>query len=180
MTVRCKRTACLFTPNRHPIWSTRGMGVLWYTSLFIVTEHAHYASENLFLPLQKCHTTLLVCICLGRLRCPWHPAIYRALLLCVPESVFCLFLQVEQVKLLDRFSPSNKSSSGTLYLTATHLLFIDAQQKEIWVGNCTLNTSLQKPYHMTFNVQAGSWEDNRQPGPGKGSSDNIECLVNCY
>ncbi|PIO28822.1 hypothetical protein AB205_0134770 [Aquarana catesbeiana] len=42
---------------------------------------------------------------------------------------------VEQVKLLDRFSPSNKSSSGTLYLTATHLLFIDSQQKEIWVGN---------------------------------------------
>ncbi|KAM5181843.1 phosphatidylinositol-3,5-bisphosphate 3-phosphatase MTMR6 [Mantella aurantiaca] len=41
--------------------------------------------------------------------------------------------KVEQVKLLDRFSPSNKSSSGTLYLTATHLLFIDSQQKEIWI-----------------------------------------------
>ncbi|XP_068123070.1 myotubularin-related protein 6 isoform X2 [Hyperolius riggenbachi] len=42
-------------------------------------------------------------------------------------------MMVEQVKLLDRFSPSNKSTSGTLYLTATHLLFIDSQQKEIWI-----------------------------------------------
>ncbi|KAM3935268.1 phosphatidylinositol-3,5-bisphosphate 3-phosphatase MTMR6 [Leptodactylus fuscus] len=41
--------------------------------------------------------------------------------------------KVEQVKLLDRFSPSNKSTSGTLYLTATHLLFIDSLQKEIWI-----------------------------------------------
>ncbi|KAM4701211.1 phosphatidylinositol-3,5-bisphosphate 3-phosphatase MTMR6 [Discoglossus pictus] len=41
--------------------------------------------------------------------------------------------KVELVKLLDRFSPSNKSISGTLYLTATHLLFIDAQQREIWI-----------------------------------------------
>ncbi|XP_053312383.1 myotubularin-related protein 6 [Spea bombifrons] len=41
--------------------------------------------------------------------------------------------KVEQVKLLDRFSPSNKSTSGTLYLTATHLLFIDSVQREIWI-----------------------------------------------
>ncbi|XP_010849551.1 PREDICTED: myotubularin-related protein 6 [Bison bison bison] len=41
--------------------------------------------------------------------------------------------QVEQVKLLDRFSTSNKSLTGTLYLTATHLLFIDAHQKETWI-----------------------------------------------
>ncbi|XP_019592112.2 phosphatidylinositol-3,5-bisphosphate 3-phosphatase MTMR6 [Rhinolophus sinicus] len=41
--------------------------------------------------------------------------------------------KVEQVKLLDRFSTSNKSLTGTLYLTATHLLFIDAQQKETWI-----------------------------------------------
>ncbi|KAB0372759.1 hypothetical protein FD755_015512 [Muntiacus reevesi] len=40
---------------------------------------------------------------------------------------------VEQVKLLDRFSTSNKSLTGTLYLTATHLLFIDAHQKETWI-----------------------------------------------
>ncbi|KAG8452884.1 hypothetical protein GDO86_004615 [Hymenochirus boettgeri] len=41
--------------------------------------------------------------------------------------------KVEQVKLLDRFSPSNKSTSGTLYLTATHLLFIDTLKREIWI-----------------------------------------------
>ncbi|KAH0625101.1 hypothetical protein JD844_033213 [Phrynosoma platyrhinos] len=40
---------------------------------------------------------------------------------------------VEQVKLLDRFSTSVKSQTGTLYLTATHLLFIDSNQKEIWI-----------------------------------------------
>ncbi|KAL0615173.1 Myotubularin-related protein 6, partial [Plecturocebus cupreus] len=40
---------------------------------------------------------------------------------------------VEQVKLLDRFSTSNKSLTGTLYLTATHLLFIDSHQKETWI-----------------------------------------------
>ncbi|XP_010293264.1 PREDICTED: myotubularin-related protein 6-like, partial [Phaethon lepturus] len=41
--------------------------------------------------------------------------------------------QVEQVKLLDRFSTSNKSLTGTLYLTATHLLFIDSSQRETWI-----------------------------------------------
>uniref|UniRef100_A0A8D0MPJ7 Myotubularin phosphatase domain-containing protein n=1 Tax=Sus scrofa TaxID=9823 RepID=A0A8D0MPJ7_PIG len=43
------------------------------------------------------------------------------------------FSQVEQVKLLDRFSTSSKSLTGTLYLTATHLLFIDSHQKETWI-----------------------------------------------
>lgn len=37
------------------------------------------------------------------------------------------------MKLLDRFSTSSKSLTGTLYLTATHLLFIDSHQKETWV-----------------------------------------------
>ncbi|KAB1267809.1 Myotubularin-related protein 6 [Camelus dromedarius] len=41
--------------------------------------------------------------------------------------------KVEQVKLLDRFSSSNKALTGTLYLTATHLLFIDFHQKETWI-----------------------------------------------
>uniref|UniRef100_A0A9L0RQE0 Myotubularin related protein 6 n=1 Tax=Equus caballus TaxID=9796 RepID=A0A9L0RQE0_HORSE len=41
--------------------------------------------------------------------------------------------KVEQVKLLDRFSTSNKALTGTLYLTATHLLFIDSHQKETWI-----------------------------------------------
>ncbi|XP_029458420.1 myotubularin-related protein 6 isoform X2 [Rhinatrema bivittatum] len=44
-----------------------------------------------------------------------------------------LVYMVEQVKLLDRFSISNKSTTGTLYLTATHLLFIDAAQRETWI-----------------------------------------------
>ncbi|XP_051782348.1 myotubularin-related protein 6 [Erpetoichthys calabaricus] len=42
--------------------------------------------------------------------------------------------KVEQVKLLDRFN--NKSTLGTLYLTATHLLFIDGNAyspQEIWI-----------------------------------------------
>ncbi|XP_053160304.1 myotubularin-related protein 6 [Hemicordylus capensis] len=41
--------------------------------------------------------------------------------------------KVEQVKLLDRFSTSIKSQTGTLYLTATHLLFIDTSQRETWI-----------------------------------------------
>ncbi|XP_003477295.2 myotubularin-related protein 6 isoform X2 [Cavia porcellus] len=41
--------------------------------------------------------------------------------------------KVEQVKLLDRFGTSNKALTGTLYLTATHLLFIDSHQKETWI-----------------------------------------------
>ncbi|XP_071369241.1 myotubularin-related protein 6 [Centroberyx affinis] len=46
--------------------------------------------------------------------------------------------KVEQVRLLDRFS--NKSTSGTLYLTATHLIFVEnssnnstAAAQEIWI-----------------------------------------------
>ncbi|XP_021234893.1 myotubularin-related protein 6 isoform X1 [Numida meleagris] len=41
--------------------------------------------------------------------------------------------KVEHVRLLDRFSTSNKSLTGTLYLTATHLLFIDANRRETWI-----------------------------------------------
>ncbi|XP_006832013.1 PREDICTED: myotubularin-related protein 6 [Chrysochloris asiatica] len=41
--------------------------------------------------------------------------------------------KVEQVKVLDRFSISTKSLTGTLYLTATHLLFIDAHHTETWI-----------------------------------------------
>lgn len=42
--------------------------------------------------------------------------------------------QVEQVKLLDRFS--NKTITGTLHLTATHLIFVESNStnaQEIWV-----------------------------------------------
>ncbi|GAA6083521.1 myotubularin-related protein 6, partial [Tachysurus ichikawai] len=42
--------------------------------------------------------------------------------------------KVEQVKLLDRFS--NKLMTGTLYLTASHLIFMDSNTpstQEIWI-----------------------------------------------
>lgn len=50
---------------------------------------------------------------------------------CLPV---CVLVQVEQVRLLDRFS--NKSTSGRLHLTATHLIFVEsnaAAAQEIWV-----------------------------------------------
>ncbi|CAH1777080.1 unnamed protein product [Owenia fusiformis] len=41
--------------------------------------------------------------------------------------------KVENVRLIDRFN-SKKSSNGTLYLTATHLIFVDPQGKqETWI-----------------------------------------------
>ena len=44
------------------------------------------------------------------------------------------YFQVENVKLLDRFSARN-TAVGTLYLTTTHLIFVDgAGKKEIWVS----------------------------------------------
>ncbi|XP_036934246.1 myotubularin-related protein 6 isoform X1 [Acanthopagrus latus] len=52
------------------------------------------------------------------------------------QTITCL--QVEQVRLLDRFS--NKSTNGTLYLTATHLIFVESSSnnstsagQEIWI-----------------------------------------------
>jgi hypothetical protein len=43
-------------------------------------------------------------------------------------------LQVENVRLLDRFN-TRKPAVGTLYLTATHLIFVDpAGKKETWVS----------------------------------------------
>lgn len=52
----------------------------------------------------------------------------------------CSCLQVEQVRLMDRFS--NKSTNGTLYLTATHLIFVESSSnnstsagQEIWVSS---------------------------------------------
>uniref|UniRef100_A0A8C2I804 Myotubularin related protein 6 n=1 Tax=Cyprinus carpio TaxID=7962 RepID=A0A8C2I804_CYPCA len=45
-----------------------------------------------------------------------------------------LHVRVEQVKLLDRFS--NKSVTGTLHLTATHLIFVESNStsaQEIWI-----------------------------------------------
>ena len=43
-------------------------------------------------------------------------------------------LQVENVKLLDRFN-IRQPAVGTLYLTATHLIFVDNEGKrESWVS----------------------------------------------
>lgn len=45
------------------------------------------------------------------------------------------FLQVEYVKLLNRY-PEKKSSLGTLYLTATHLIYVEQTNNartETWV-----------------------------------------------
>lgn len=68
--------------------------------------------------------------------------------------MMCVCLQVEQVRLLDRFS--NKSTNGTLYLTATHLIFVESSSnnsssagQEIWVsgfgGDCILPV-VQEPF----------------------------------
>lgn len=49
-----------------------------------------------------------------------------------------LFLQVEKVRLLDRVSP-RRSRVGTLYLTATHTIFVEEEAEvrgETWVGTC--------------------------------------------
>ncbi|NXC14724.1 MTMR8 protein, partial [Corythaeola cristata] len=46
-----------------------------------------------------------------------------------------LMLQVENVKLLDRYT-NRKAANGTLYLTATHLIYVDASaevRKETWI-----------------------------------------------
>lgn len=45
--------------------------------------------------------------------------------------------QVDSVRLLDRVSP-RRSRAGTLYLTATHTIFVDNEagvRNETWVGD---------------------------------------------
>ncbi len=47
---------------------------------------------------------------------------------------FTLYFQVDKVQLLDRYNP-RKPAKGTLYLTATHLIFVDPDgKKETWVS----------------------------------------------
>lgn len=51
--------------------------------------------------------------------------------------VFLLLLQVEKVRLLDRVSSRRRSRVGTLYLTATHTIFVEEEadvRSETWVG----------------------------------------------
>jgi len=48
-----------------------------------------------------------------------------------------LNIQIENVRMLDRYN-SRKPSTGTLYLTATHLIFVDPDaKKETWVRTLT-------------------------------------------
>lgn len=46
-----------------------------------------------------------------------------------------IFFQIENVRMLDRYN-SKQPLSGTLYLTATHLIFVGPDsKKETWVSN---------------------------------------------
>ena len=46
---------------------------------------------------------------------------------------YFVYLQVENVKMLNKYN--NNYSSGTLYLTATHLIFVGPDcKKETWVS----------------------------------------------
>lgn len=76
--------------------------------------------------------------------CVWVGVIvYLASNRCLPV---CVLVQVEQVRLLDRFS--NKSASGTLHLTATHLIFVESNAdaaQEIWVRR----TGIQNTPYLT-------------------------------
>lgn len=62
---------------------------------------------------------------------------------------------MEQVRLLDRFS--NKSTHGTLYLTATHLIFVEsgsnntaAGAQEIWVSTWLRPAAYSAPLFDRF------------------------------
>ena len=60
--------------------------------------------------------------------------------------------KVEGVKLLDRLNPRN-SPIGTLYLTTSHLIFIEAQaKKEVWILHM-LMSQIDKPLLTT----SGRW-----------------------
>ena len=49
--------------------------------------------------------------------------------------------QIENVRMLDRYN-NRKPSTGTLYLTATHLIFVDPDdKKETWVSITSLRIS---------------------------------------
>lgn len=50
------------------------------------------------------------------------------------KGLMTYVLQVENVRMLDRYN-TRKPSIGTLYLTATHLIFVDPDgKKETWVS----------------------------------------------
>jgi hypothetical protein len=57
-------------------------------------------------------------------------------------------LQVENVRMLDRYN-ARKPSVGTLYLTATHLIFVDPDgKKETWV--CSIESHYMHHVKLLF------------------------------
>jgi hypothetical protein len=63
---------------------------------------------------------------------------------------------VENVRLVDRYQ-SQKTTSGTLYVTATHLLFVDpAGKRETWVS--TIFNSKDLFTHLQTMVFHGTLE----------------------
>lgn len=53
-----------------------------------------------------------------------------------------LFEQVDNVRMIDRYNIKNPTI-GTLYITATHIIFVDPEtNKETWVSCCQINNTL--------------------------------------
>jgi len=92
------------------------------------------ASTSALHPLERPHPTAIAdarFILLVSLRCELECAERDIAVYLVELSVRSV--QVDGVKLLDRFS-NRKAVTGTLYLTATHLIFVDPDGKrETWV-----------------------------------------------
>lgn len=118
----------------------------------------HYCVLNTFAWIVVCVLLCFLLFSTDRPSCSYYFALCKKKttpkLTFAPRPFFFFFfsLQVEQVKLLDRFSTSNKSLTGTLYLTATHLLFIDSSQRETWVrimNACTSEAEVLQ-LHLCF------------------------------
>lgn len=59
------------------------------------------------------------------------------------------FVQVENVRLLDRSSGQRKASVGTLYLSATHTIFVENNpetRKETWVTCSSMDDNCARLY----------------------------------
>lgn len=83
----------------------------------------------------------------------WHSVLFSC----------CALLQVENVKLLDRYA-SRRAASGTLYLTATHLIYVDASaegRKETWVWAAnTPGKAANTPGKAASGHRMDWWGDN--------------------
>lgn len=117
------------------------------------------------------------------------------------QSIFCEFnlkqffyfifsFQVDNVRILDRYNSKNPSV-GTLYLTATHLIFAESEaNKEIWVRHsdvilfCTLlmfYPSHSQPIHTyTYtqrNIKRVCWNVNNNSQLHEKQKGNTEYLM---